>query len=151
MIEIYLQNRKHFKLIESFIAEEDDELYHNLIDQYGVTMLLQDTILQGLKYGDVFLNSIILGIDKDLTVKEWIEKNYEKSKSVTLNIYDLKHKYDDDGGVYLSKDLFAQDLMNAGYTVTTSRNEVFIKNRRWGNGKKNRWSIWIWGEEVESH
>ena len=130
MIEIYLQNRKHFKLIESFIAEEDDELYHNLIDQEGITMLLQDTVLQGLKYGDVFLNSTILDINKGLTVKEWIEKNYEKSKSVTLNIYDLKHKYDDDGGVYLPKDLFTQELMNAGYTVTTSRNDVYLKNRK---------------------
>lgn len=130
MIEIYLRNGKHFKLIESFIAEEDDELYHNLIDQEGVTMLLQDTVLQSLKYGDVFLNSTILDINKGLTVKEWIEKNYEKSKSVTLNIYDLKHKYDDDGGVYLPKDLFTQELMNAGYTVTTSRNEVYLKNRR---------------------
>ena len=130
MIEIYLQNRKHFKLIESFIAEEDDELYHNLIDQDGVTMLLQDTVLQGLKYGDVFLNSTILDINKGLTVKEWIEKNYEKSKSVTLNIYDLKHKYDDDGGVYLPKDLFMQKLMNAGFIVTANRNEVYLKNRR---------------------
>ena len=130
MIEIYLRNGKHFKLIESFIAEEDDELYHNLIDQEGITMLLQDTVLQSLKYGDVFLNSTILDINKGLTVKEWIEKNYEKSKSVTLNIYDLKHKYDDDGGVYLPKDLFTQKLMNAGYTVTTSRNEVYLKNRR---------------------
>ena len=68
MIEIYLRNGKHFKLLESFIAEEDDELYHNLIDQEGVTMLLQDTVLQGLKYGDVFLNSTILNIDKGLTV-----------------------------------------------------------------------------------
>ena len=59
MIEIYLQNGKYFKLIESFIAEEDDELYHNLIDQEGVTMLLQNAVLQNLKYGDVFLNSII--------------------------------------------------------------------------------------------
>ena len=130
MIEIYLQNRKHFKLIESFIAEEDDELYHNLIDQEGITMLLQDTVLQGLKYGDVFLNSTILDINKGLTVKEWIEKNYEKSKSVTLNIYDLKHKYDDDGGVYLPKDLFTQELMNAGFIVTANRNEVYLKNRR---------------------
>lgn len=130
MIEIYLTNGKHFKLIESFIAEEDDELYHNLIDQEGITMLLQDTVLQSLKYGDVFLNSIILNIDKGLTVKEWIEKNYEKSKSVTLNIYDLKHKYDDDGGVYLPKDLFTQELIDAGDTVTTSRNEVYLKNRR---------------------
>ena len=130
MIEIYLRNGKHFKLIESFIAEEDDELYHNLIDQDGVTMLLQDTILQGLKYGDVFLNSIILDINKGLTVKEWIGKNYEKSKSVTLNIYDLKHKYNDDGGVYLPKDLFVQELMNAGYTITANRNEVYLKNRR---------------------
>ena len=64
MIEIYLRNGKHFKSVESFIAEEDDELYHNLIDQEGVTMLLQDEILQNLKYGDVFLNSIILNIDK---------------------------------------------------------------------------------------
>ena len=64
MIEIYLRNGKYFKLIESFIAEEDDELYHNLIDQEGVTMLLQDTVLQNLKYGDVFLNSIILNIDR---------------------------------------------------------------------------------------
>ena len=63
MIEIYLRNGKYFKLIESFIAEEDDELYHNLIDQEGVTMLLQDTVLQNLKCGDVFLNSIILNID----------------------------------------------------------------------------------------
>lgn len=66
MIEIYLRNGKHFKLIESFIAEEDNELYHNLIDQDGVTMLLQDTVLQSLKYDDVFLNSIILNIDKGL-------------------------------------------------------------------------------------
>lgn len=130
MIEIYLRNGKHFKLIESFIAEEDNELYHNLIDQDGVTMLLQDTVLQSLKYGDVFLSSTILDINKGLTVKEWIEKNYEKSKSVTLNIYDLKHKYDDDGGVYLPKELFTQELTNAGYTVTTSRNEVYLKNRR---------------------
>ena len=130
MIEIYLRNGKHFKLIESFIAEEDDELYHNLIDQEGVTMLLQDAVLQGLKYGDVFLNSIILDIEKGLTVKDWIEKNYEKSKSVTLNIYDLKHKYDDDGGVYLPKDLFMQELMNAGFIVTKNRNEVYLKIRR---------------------
>lgn len=130
MIEIYLRNGKHFKLIESFIAEEDGELYHSLIDQEGVTMLLQDTVLQSLKYGDVFLNSTILDINKGLTVKEWIEKNYEKSKSVTLNIYDLKHIYDDDGGVYLPKDLFTQELMDAGYTVTTSRNEVYLKNKR---------------------
>ena len=130
MIEIYLRNGKYFKLIESFIAEEDDELYHNLIDQDGVTMLLQDTILQSLKYGDVFLNSIILNIDKGLTVKDWIERNYEKSKSVTLNIYDLKHKYDDDGGAYLPKDLFVQELMNADFILTTNRNEVYLKNRR---------------------
>ena len=130
MIEIYLRNGKYFKLVESFIAEEDDELYHNLIDQDGVTMLLQDTVLQSLKYGDVFLNSIILNVDKGLTVKDWVEKNYEKSKSVTLNIYDLKHKYDDDGGVYLPKDLFMQELMNAGFIVTTNRNEVYLKNRR---------------------
>lgn len=130
MIEIHLKNGKQFKLIESFIAEEDDELYHNLIDQDGVTMLLQDTVLQSLKYGDVFLNSTILDINKGLTVKEWIERNYEKSKSVTLNIYDLKHKYDDDGGVYLPKDLFTQELMNAGYMVTTNRNEVYLKNRK---------------------
>ena len=53
MIEIYLRNGKYFKLVESFIAEEDDELYHNLIDQKGVTMLLQDAVLQSLKCGDV--------------------------------------------------------------------------------------------------
>ena len=130
MIEIYLRNGKHFKLLESFIAEEDDELYHNLIDQDGVTMLLQDTVLQSLKYGDVFLNSIILDIEKGLTVKDWIEKNYEKSKSVTLNIYDLKHKYDDDGGVYLPKDLFMQELCDAGFIVTQNEKEVYLKNRR---------------------
>ena len=78
MIEIYLRNGKHFKLIESFIAEEDDELYHSLIDQEDVTMLLQDTVLQSLKYGDVFLNSIILNIDKGLTVKDWVEKHKDK-------------------------------------------------------------------------
>ena len=130
MIEIYLRNGKHFKLIESFIAEEDGELYHSLIDQDDVTMLLQDTVLQSLKYGDVFLNSTILGIDKGLTVKDWIEKNYEKSKTVTLNIYDLKHKYDDDGGVYLPKDLFMQELCDAGFIVTKNRNEVYLKKRR---------------------
>ena len=75
MIEIYLRNGKYFKLVESFIAEEDDELYHNLIDQDGVTMLLQDTVLQSLKYGDVFLNSMILDINKGLTVK-----NQERNK-----------------------------------------------------------------------
>ena len=64
MIGIYLRNGKYFKLIESFIAEEDEELYHSLIDQDGVTMLLQDTVLKSLKYGDVFLNSIILNIEK---------------------------------------------------------------------------------------
>ena len=74
MIEIYLRNGKYFKLIESFVAEEDDELYHSLIDQEGVTMLLQDTILQSLKYGDVFLNSKILNIEKGLTIKQWIEE-----------------------------------------------------------------------------
>ena len=130
MIEIYLRNGKYFKLIESFIAEEDNELYHSLIDHDDVTMLLQDTVLQSLKYGDVFLNSTILGIDKGLTVKDWIEKNYEKSKTVTLNIYDLKHKYDDDGGVYLPKDLFMQELCDAGFIVTKNRNEVYLKKRR---------------------
>ena len=70
MIEIYLRNGKYFKLIESFVAEEDNELYHSLIDQEGVTMLLQDTILQSLKYGDVFLNSKILNIEKGLTTKQ---------------------------------------------------------------------------------
>ena len=78
MIGIYLRNGKYFKLIESFIAEEDDELYHNLIDQEGVTMLLQDTVLQSLKCGDVFLNSIILDIEKGLTVKDWIEEKLWK-------------------------------------------------------------------------
>ena len=129
-IRINLVNGKRFESVESFIAEEDDELYHSLIDQDGVTMLLQDTVLQSLKYGDVFLNSIILNIDKGLTVKDWIEKNYEKSKTVTLNIYDLKHKYDDDGGVYLPKDLFMQELCDAGFIVTTNRNEVYLKSRR---------------------
>ena len=106
MIEIYLRNGKCFKLIESFVAEEDDELYHSLIDQEDVTMLLQDTVLKSLKCGDVFLNSIILDIEKGLTVKQWIEEKYEPSKTVTKNIYDLKHKYDDEGGTYMPKDLF---------------------------------------------
>ena len=96
-------------------------------------MLLQDTVLKSLKYGDVFLNSTILNIDKGLTVKNWVEKNYEKSKTVTLNIYDLKHKYDDDGGVYLPKDLFMQELCDAGFIVTKNRNEVYLKNRRLEN------------------
>ena len=129
-IRINLVNGKRFESVESFIAEEDDELYHNLIDQDGVTMLLQDTVLKSLKYGDVFLNSIILNIDKGLTVKNWVEKNYEKSKTVTLNIYDLKHKYDDDGGVYLPKYLFMQELANAGYIITLNEKEVYLKKRR---------------------
>ena len=128
MIEIYLRNGKYFKLIESFIAEEDDELYHNLTDQEGVTMLLQDTILQSLKYGDVFLNSIILNIDKGLIIKDWVEKNYEKSKTVRKNIYDLKHKYDDEGGTYMPKDLFTVELNKAGFIV--EGNEVYLKDKK---------------------
>lgn len=130
MIEIYLRNGKYFKLIESFVAEEDDELYHNLIDQDGVTMLLQDTVLKSLKYGDVFLNSKILNIEKDLTIKQWIEERYEPSKTVTKCIYDLKHKYDDEGGKYLTKYLFAEELKKLGFVVEDY--QVYLKDKRVG-------------------
>ena len=129
-IRINLKNGKRFESIESFIAEEDDELYHSLIDQEGVTMLLQDTVLQSLKYGDVFLNSIILDIDKGLTVKQWVEEKYESSKTVRKNIYDLKHKYDDEGGTYIPKDLFASELNKAGFVV--EGNEVYLKDKKRG-------------------
>ena len=127
MIEIYLRNGKYFKLIESFVAEEDDELYHSLIDQEGVTMLLQDTILQSLKYGDVFLNSKILNIEKGLTIKQWIEEKYEQSKTVRKNIYDLKHKYDDEGGKCLTKYLFAEELKRLGFKV--EGHQVYLKDK----------------------
>ena len=130
MIGIYLRNGKYFKLIESFIAEEDEELYHSLIDQDGVTMLLQDTVLKSLKYGDVFLNSKILDIEKGLTVKQWIEEKYEPSKTVRKNIYDLKHKYDDEGGTYMPKDLFTVELNKAGYIV--DENDVYLKDKKGG-------------------
>ena len=130
MIEIYLRNGKHFKLLESFIAEEDDELYHNLIDQEGVTMLLQDAVLQSLKYGDVFLNSKILNIEKGLTIKQWIEERYEPSKTAIKCIYDLKHKYDDEGGTYMPKDLFTAELNKEGYIV--DENDVYLKNKKGG-------------------
>ena len=132
-IRINLVNGKRFESVESFIAEEDDELYHSLIDQDGVTMLLQDTVLQSLKYGDVFLNSIILDIEKGLTVKDWIEEKYEPSTTERKNIYDLKHKYDDEGGTYMPKDLFAVELNKAGYIV--DENDVYLKD------KKGRWKI----------
>lgn len=130
MIEIYLRNGKYFKLIESFVAEEDDELYHNLIDQDGVTMLLQDTVLKSLKYGDVFLNSKILNIEKDLTIKQWIEERYEPSKTVTKCIYDLKHKYDDEGGTYMPKDLFTAELKMLNLKV--EGDEVYLKDKKGG-------------------
>ena len=130
MIEIYLRNGKHFKLIESFVAEEDNELYHSLIDQEGVTMLLQDTILQSLKYGDVFLNSKILNIEKGLTIKQWIEEKYEQSKTVRKNIYDLKHKYDDEGGTYMPKDLFTAELKRLNLKI--EGNEVYLKDKKGG-------------------
>ena len=111
MIEIYLRNGKHFKLIESFIAEEDGELYHSLIGQDDVTMLLQDTVLQSLKCGDVFLNSIILDIEKGLTVKHW-SWLYEMAATLTKE-----------------KDMTVEMVLEIIKTYATDKNFKFVNEK----------------------
>jgi hypothetical protein len=83
-IRINLKNGKRFESIESFIAEEDDELYHSLIDQDGVRLLLQDKALQNLKTGSVFLASIIsyMEIIKSFTKEKNL--NAKKEKNYTI-------------------------------------------------------------------
>ena len=132
MIEIYLRNGKYFKLIESFSAEEDDELYHSLIDQDGVRLLLQDKALQNLKTGSVFLASIIsyMEIIKNyqMSIKDFMEKYFIKSKFAGMNIYQMKHCYADETDVYTTKEEFREELKKLGYNTTTDEVLVKFKN-----------------------
>ena len=128
-IRINLVNGKRFESVESFIAEEDDELYHSLIDQDGVRLLLQDKALQNLKTGSVFLASIIsyMEIIKNyqMSIKDFMEKYFMKSKFVGMNIYQMKHCYADETDVYTKKEEFREELKKLGYDTT--RDEVWVK------------------------
>ena len=128
-IRINLKNGKRFESIESFIAEEDLELYHSLIDQDGVRLLLQDKALQNLKTGSVFLASIISYMEViknyQMSIKDFMEKYFMKSKFVGMNIYQMKHCYADETDVYTKKEEFKEELKKLGYDTT--RDEVWVK------------------------
>ena len=128
-IRINLVNGKRFESVESFIAEEDDELYHSLIDQDGVRLLLQDKALQNLEKGSIFLASIIsyMEIIKNyqMSIKDFMEKYFIKSKFAGMNIYQMKHCYADETDVYTTKEDFREELKKLGYNTTTD--EVWVK------------------------
>jgi hypothetical protein len=128
-IRINLKNGKRFESIESFIAEEDGELYHSLIDQDGVRLLLQDKALQNLKTGSVFLASIIsyMEIIKNyqMSIKDFMEKYFIKSNFARMNIYQMKHCYADETDVYTTKEKFREELKKLGYDTT--KDEVWVK------------------------
>lgn len=131
-IRINLKNGKRFESIESFIAEEDGELYHSLIDQDGVRLLLQDKALQNLKTGSVFLASIIsyMEIIKNyqMSVKDFTEKYFIKTNFARMNIYQMKHCYADETDVYMSKEEFREELKKLGYNTTADEVCVKFKN-----------------------
>lgn len=128
-IRINLVNGKRYESVESFVAEEDGELYHSLIDQDGVRLLLQDKALQNLKTGSVFLASIIsyMEIIKNyqMNVKDFMEKYFIKSKFARMNVYQMKHCYADETDVYTTKEEFREELKKLGYETTV--NEVYVK------------------------
>jgi len=128
-IRINLVNGKRYESVESFIAEEDGELYHSLTDQDGVGLLLQDKALQNLKTGSVFLASIIsyMEIIKNyqMSIKDFMEKYFMKSKFVGMNIYQMKHCYADETDVYTTKEEFKEELKKLGYDITPD--EVWVK------------------------
>lgn len=128
-IRINLVNGKRYESVESFVAEEDGELYHSLIDQDGVRLLLQDKALQNLKKGSIFLASIIsyMEIIKNyqMSIKDFMEKYFIKSKFAGINIYQMKHCYADETDVYTTKEEFREELKKLGYETTV--NEVYVK------------------------
>lgn len=60
-----------------------------------------------------------------MSIKDFMEKYFMKSKFAGMNIYQMKHCYADETDVYMKKEEFKEELKKLGYDTT--KDEVWVK------------------------